>query len=260
MDSSKEPVQEAFKRVKQDIDSLKKDVDSVKQTLIELCEIIEKLAKKSEESRKNQEYETKNQQNNENQTKIQYIPQYIPIPAHMLENQTNQQINPAHNFPFNPLNPQNMPFSTGNRGVPADRQTHQQTDNYTDKPAENTHQNTQNTQNNQNSIENAAKMIESLDNLKNEIKQKFKKLTEQEWLVFSTIYQFDNEVGHSDYRSLAERLKLTESSIRDYVARLIKKGIPVDKTKINNKEIQLNISSNLKHIASLSAILTLRDI
>ena len=103
-------------------------------------------------------------------------------------------------------------------------------------------------------------MLKSLDNIKKEIRQKFKKLTEQEWLVFSTIYQLDEEMGHSDYRILAERLKLTESSIRDYVARLMKKGIPVDKIKLNNKNIQLNISKSLKQIASLPTIITLRDL
>src|SRR3989338_8595454 len=169
-----DPIKEAFSKVKEDMDVLKME--------------IEKMTKKIEETKQN------NLQD---------------IPTQESETQTIQQIIPAQNYPFKPLNPQNIPFSTGNRGVPADRQTHQQTD----KQAEN-------------SIESAAKMLKSLDNLKEEIKQKFKKLTEQEWIVFSTIYQLDNEAGFSDYRGLAERLKLTESSIRDYVARLIKKGIP----------------------------------
>lgn len=245
-----DPIKEAFSKVREDMDILKSEIDSMKQSLLELCQVVEQLAKKQQEKKedtKNQENPPQNTpqptQNTQQIPQIQYIPQYIPIPAHMLENQTNQQINPAHILPYNPLNPKNTGFSTGNRGVPADRQTNQQTDKHTE-----------------NSIENAAKMLQSLDNLKQEIKQKFKKLTEQEWVVFSTIYQLDNEAGHSDYRSLAERLKLTESSVRDYIARLIKKGIPVDKTKINNKEIQLNVSPSLKQIASLSAILTLRDI
>jgi len=89
---------------------------------------------------------------------------------------------------------------------------------------------------------------------------KFKKLTEQEFLVFSTIYQFDEEIGYSDYKLISERLNLTESSIRDYVGRIIKKGISVDKTKINNKYIKLNISEKLKKIVSLPTILQLREL
>ena len=69
------------------------------------------------------------------------------------------------------------------------------------------------------------------------IRLKFKRLTEQELLVFSKLYQLDEEMGHSDYKTLSQKLNLTESSIRDYIGRLIKKGIPVVKNKINNKNI-----------------------
>jgi len=39
-----------------------------------------------------------------------------------------------------------------------------------------------------------------------------------------------------------------------------KKGISVEKKKLNNKNIQLIISNNLKKIASLPTILQLRDL
>ena len=210
-----DPIKDAFGKVKDDIDFLRLEIDEIRKSLIELCEIMQQITKKEDENRQNPTIN-----------------------------------NPAHNYPLKSLNTQNQPFSTGNEGVPADRQTDQQTDKYIE--------NNQNI--GKNSIENAAEMLKSLDNIKKDIRQKFKKLTEQEWLVFSTIYQLDEEIGHSDYRILAERLKLTESSIRDYVARLIKKGIPVDKIKLNNKNIQLNISKNLKQIASLPTIITLRDL
>ena len=166
------------------------------------------------------------------------------------KDQAHQQINPIYqeNIPtdnntFKPLNTKNLGISSRNEGVPADRQTDRQTD----RQAKNT-------------IENAAEILKSLDNIKKEIHKKFKKLTEQEWLVFSTVYQFDEEIGYSDYKILAEKLKLTESSIRDYISRLIKKGIPLDKIKLNNKNIRLNISQSLKQIASLSTIIALRDL
>jgi hypothetical protein len=85
-------------------------------------------------------------------------------------------------------------------------------------------------------------------------------LTGQELLVFSTLYQFDEEFGSVDYKLLASHLNLTESSIRDYIGRLIKKKIPVEKVRINNKNIQLKISDNLKKIASLQTILQLKDL
>jgi len=79
-------------------------------------------------------------------------------------------------------------------------------------------------------------------------------------LVFSTIYQLEEEAVLIDYKSLSKKLNLTESSIRDYVGRLIKKGIPVEKTKINNKMIRLSISEKLKKIAPLPVIFQLREL
>ncbi|HKZ33939.1 MAG TPA: HTH domain-containing protein, partial [Candidatus Nanoarchaeia archaeon] len=109
-------------------------------------------------------------------------------------------------------------------------------------------------------IEDAASILDSLDGLKKEIRLKFKQLTDQETLVFSALYQLEEDSGPVDYKTLADKLGLTESSIRDYIGRLLKKGIPVEKKKINNKQIKLSISQSLKKIASLSTILQLRDI
>ncbi len=114
--------------------------------------------------------------------------------------------------------------------------------------------------NEQNSIHDALEILNSLDEIKKGIRLKFKRLTEQEIIVFSTMYQLEEELGHSNYKLLSDRLNLTESSIRDYVGRLIKKGIPVEKKKINNKQINLIISPDLKKIASLSTILELREL
>ena len=226
-------IKEAFNKVKQDMDSLKNELNDLKNELKENREVMNQICENIQEM-------------------------FNQI------NQTHMQINPVdqENFPtdtvlFKPLNTQNLNISTGNGGVPADRQTDQQTDR---QSRNNIEDNFPADRQVENSIENAAEMIKSLGDLKKEIYKKFKKLTEQEWLVFLTIYQFDEEIGYSDYKILAEKLKLTESSIRDYVARLINKGIPIDKTKLNNKNIRLNIAQSIKQIASLSTIITLRDI
>src|SRR3972149_7114501 len=96
-----DPIKEAFSKVKEDIDVLKMEIEEMRSSLVDLCGIIEKIAKKIEETKQN------NLQD---------------IPTQESETQTIQQIIPAQNYPFKPLNPQNIPFSTGNRGVPADRQ------------------------------------------------------------------------------------------------------------------------------------------
>ena len=204
-----EPIKEAFQKVKQDIDSLRMDIEKLKEISSILIEKIDILT------------------------------------DFMSYNMAGS--NPAHNNGFNPLNGQNKPFSTGNEGVPTDRQTDRQTDKegsfLVKKP-----------------IENALELLNSLDTIKKEIRLIFKRLTEQEFLIFSTIYQLEEEQGYVDYKSLSKRLNLTESSIRDYIGRLIKKGISVDKTRINNKNIHLKISENLKKTVSLATIMQLRDL
>lgn len=243
-----EQIKEAFSKVKQDIELLKKEISllnkgliETRESLVEICEVLKNISKKEE--LKDELDENRKEIPNEN------------APTHSGPNLTYPNYNPAHNLPQRALNTQNMDISTGNEGVPTDKQTNRQTDQQTDKGSYNTKKPLQG-----DSITDAVKILESLDNLKKEIRLKFKRLTEQELLVFSTIYQSSEEEGYTDYKNLSEKLNLTESSIRDYIGRLIKKGIPVEKVKINNKTIHLSISQNLKKIASLSTILQLRSL
>lgn len=229
-------IKQAFQKVKTDIDflfqelnNIKLELDKTRQEMTKICHILEQINEKIHEKPKN----TTSTQAFEKPT----------VSAHPS----------THDRPLEALKPQNIAFSTGNQGVPTDKQTNRQTDNKHEiklKTEEIT----------ENSIDNAAKILDSLDSIKKEIRLKFKRLTEQEILVFSTLYQIDEETGPTDYKTIAKKLGLTESSIRDYIGRLIKKGIPVDKKRINNKIIQLSISQNLKKIASLPTILQLRDI
>ena len=175
--------------------------------------------------------------------------------------QTDQQVNPTYsNIPTHiPTVPpetgglitQNIPFSTGNEGVPTDRQTHQQTDQQTHFQEENIEQN----------LKKANVILDSLDSLKKEIRKKFKRLTPQEMIVFSSIYQLEEtDPDNATYKHIATSLRLSESSIRDYVLKIIDKGIPIKKNKIDNKKILLSISPELKRIATLSTIIQLRGL
>lgn len=256
-DRPKDPVKEAFYKVKKDmaflssqILGIKDDLSQMKKEMLGICDILERLSKELKESIENKEKQEKHE-------KVVPTDQQI-TPTNTYENQTLPPYTPTHNYPLNPLKAQNQGFSTGNEGVPTDRQTDKQTVNTSQKQAK-----TQVFLPREiypSPIEDAAKILDSLDTLKKEIRLKFKNLTEQELLIFSTLYQLEEEQGPVDYRTLAQKLGLTESSIRDYIGRLLKKGIPVDKTKINNKQIQLSVSQNLKKIASLATILQLRDI
>jgi hypothetical protein len=257
-----EQIKEAFYKVKQDIDSLKKEVSilnkgllETREGLVEVCEILKNLSRRMEEKKKGEVEQ-------ENRIRQEEIPKGEDTPTQANENPTYSLTLPAHlftsadeTFPQNVYKGKNKDISIGNEGVPTDRQTNQQTDQHIDESSYNKKESS-----NENPITNAAQILESLDNLKKEIRLKFKRLTDQEFSVFSEIYLVSEETGYTDYKNLSERLKLTESSIRDYIGRLIKKGIPLEKVKINNKTIHISISSNLKKIATLSTILQLRAI
>ncbi len=225
-------IKEAFLRVRKDIDflyselmELKEDIKQIQELVLEFGNII-----------KNQNNLSTNASTNQHLNST--IPTYIS----------------THSTHIKPLKPENLGISTGNKGVPTDRQTDRQTDKQTDKSSYNQENKKEN------SIEDAMEFLDSLDNLKKEIRIKFKRLTDQEMRVFSLLYQLSEEEGYSDYKTLSSKLGLTESSARDYVGRLIKKGIPVEKKRINNKTIHLSVSENLKKIATLPTIIQLRDV
>jgi len=215
-------IKEAFEKVAEDIGFLSNELSFLRQDIIQLNQQIIEINKKINKK---------------------------PIEI----NSTHNHITPTssthastHNLFLEASNTKNILFSTGNQGVSTNKQTNKPTNQHTNIS--------------QNSIENVSEILDSLDNIKKEIRLKFKRLTEQEWFVFSTLYQLEEEQEFVDYKTLSQRLNLTESSIRGYVGRLIKKGIPIDKKRINNKNIQISISSNLKKIASLNTILHLRDL
>ncbi len=219
-------IKEAFQKVKIDIEFLKNEIASLKKNLLELTEKIPlDIEKKDKEFVEG-------------------------IETNQQKNQAYAEEFPTDKYHFKPLKPQNLGISTGNQGVPTDKQTDKQTDRHIKNRPEKS----------QNSFDGALEILNSLDSLKKEIRLKFKRLTNQEFLIFSTIYQLDNELGYSNYRLLSQKLNLSESAIRDYVGRIIKKGISIEKIKINNKNVQLSISEKLKKIASLATILQLREI
>ncbi len=228
----KDNIKTAFQKVKQDIYFLGQEIAILKEILTKISKKIEKNTNFSKEK------------NSTENTQIQTISTHSS----------------THDYAFKPLKPQNLPISTGNQGASTDRQTDRHIDKHPFISYEKPDFLTKNTKNTENAVDRAAEVLESLDNIKKEIRLKFKQLTKQEILVFSAIYQLEEEKGFANYKTIAHNLKLSTSSIRDYVSRLIKKGIPVEKKRINNKQVQLSISPNLKKIATLPTILQLRDI
>ena len=261
-----EEIKRSFKRVKEDIFFLGNEVENLKQQLQDINFLISKL----QNTLNNLEL-----QNLELNFKLREIKDK-EIPTQIKEKQTDKVKISTDNKLYEALKTQILGFSTGNCGVPTDRQTDQQTDKSVKTPTyeqikqefevPKLQQYNKNVvvkkviQDKEDEFDKAIRILDSLDNIKKDIRRKFKGLTEQEFNVFSTLYMLEDKGLLVDYKILAENLSLTESSIRDYVGKLINKGIPITKEKINNKQIILHISSDLKQITSLETIIKLREI
>jgi hypothetical protein len=233
-------IKEAFKKVKDDMDFFFNELRDLKVSITELKFEISKLA-------------------TDRQT-IKPTNQHIS----QSENTTSTNIptqNPTHNLPLEAIKTPNLPISIGNKGVPTNKPTNQQTnqhpitstakfvlDEKTEKIGKLDH------------LKRVSEIISTLDELKKEVRVKFKKLTNQEMTIYAIIYQLEDQGFLVDYQLLAERANLSEISIRDYVRKIINKGIPLEKLKQDNKKIILSIPENLKKIASLQTIYSLRDL
>ncbi len=231
----KEQLKEAFAKVRQDIDFLAEEIYELKQEILEIKQFLADFQTSTLRHKTSTHPATS--------TQTSTVPQEVEG-----------------------LKPPNLGISIGNQGASTDRQTDRQTDNSTHnlsgipeiplkitKPIKEV--------NIEKNIQEASEILDSLDRLKKEIRLKFKRVTPQEMAVFSAIYQLEEQdPNNTSYKQISLILKLSESSIRDYVQRMINKGIPIKKHKIANKKIILSISSELKKIATLSNIIQLREL
>jgi hypothetical protein len=222
-----EQIKVAFSRVKQDILSLNNNLNLLKQEILELKSIINDFANNSF----NSFLKTQRVISTDRQTDSREI----------------EGLKSPNNF-----------FSIGNKGGPTDRQINRQTDRQTPNF---TPLSLNERKNPSKELLSANNLIDSLDKVKNDLKSKFKQLTSQEMLVFSTIYQFEDlDSKKATYKEISLKLNLSESSIRDYVQKMLNKKIPIIKHKLNNKLVILSISNDLRKITNLASILKLREL
>ncbi len=262
-----DPIKEAFAKIKEDIFFLKEELSTLKNEISLLRNNLSSLPLPNASCNlqplefKNQtsfqeHFQTDKQTHNptdNSASKSEFNTDF----NYFSNRQTDQQ---TDNLPLKGFKTQNLAISTGNKGVPTDKQTNQPTDSQTQNSSieEVFHQNSTE---NKSDFQKVSEIITSLDTLKKGIRLKFKRLTPQEMAVFSALYTLEEEnTFEVTYRTIAHKLNLSESSIRDYTNKLINKGIPINKIKQNNKTIILGISPDLKNIASLATIQSLRDL
>lgn len=88
-----------------------------------------------------------------------------------------------------------------------------------------------------------------IQSLKKNLEEKINKLTNQEFLVFLTIYQLEEDLRRNvTYDDLSSKLSLSTGCIRSYISSIIKKGLPILKKKINNRTITLTIHQDFKEL------------
>jgi len=247
-----EGIKRAFDKVKIDIFTLGNEISQLKTTILELKAQLNAI---NESLDKLKISFLINKETNKGTINYQTV-NPTDIPTDEPKKPTNSAIptdTPTVPMEIKGLKYQNFGISTGNHGVPTDKPTDRQTNQQTDELGEERPLTKH--------IQDASMILNSLDSLKKEIRLKFKQITQQEMLIFSTIYQLEEQFPEGvEYKQIARKLKLSESSIRDYTKKLINKGVPINKIKLNNKKILLKISPELKNIASLETLLRLREI
>lgn len=217
-----DPIKEAFGKVKQEIATLQHEMQQTNQQIQSLNEIIINLSQQISALQ---------------QTNTSQLP-------------TNQHTETSYNEGKTPL-------STGNEGVPTNKPTNQQTNKHSGnegvsafKPA---------VTRTEEKLNELSSLVTSFHEAQTHLKKQFTSLTKQEFTVYATIYQLQLEQKAVEYRLLAQKLGLTEISVRDYTLKLLKKGVPLLKIKHNNKKVLLAIPEALTQIASLPALLALYE-
>lgn len=247
-----DPIKEAFLKIKEEISFLKKEINQIKDQQLITSELFEKIKKINEKLEMIHDNSISINTPTDNPT-LSLNNSVIPTDNPTVDNVVEKKMM------FKALNHQNMMFSIGNDGVPTNKPTNQQTNQQINSDSNvelKLHKNDL-----FNTFERANYIISTLDDVKKEIRRTFKNLTNQEMQIFSTLYRLDEQrVEDITYKKMANILKLSESSIRDYINKLINKGILIEKRRINNKRIVLNISTKLKELTNLSTILKLREI
>jgi len=227
-------IKEAFDKVKQDILSTKLEISEIKKELKEIQLSILNLIK------------------NQKKTYSTQKPQKQAI-RHINSTDFDTSTHPStDNYPFKTLKQPYFNISIGNKGVSTDRQTDTSTDTSTRNKGVKNNDFLQ--KNPSTSI-----ILTQLDEITKEFRFKIKKLTKQEMIVLSLIYQLEDQGITTDYQILSQKLGLSESSIRDYVQRIINKGLELTKEKLNNKKVILHIPKEIRRLASLNTILELRE-
>jgi hypothetical protein len=78
------------------------------------------------------------------------------------------------------------------------------------------------------------------------INQSFLSLSKQELKLFLTIYQLEDDGIEPLYHILSQKMQLSEHCIRSHISSLMRKNIPIIKTRLNNRINLISIRKDFK--------------
>ena len=99
----------------------------------------------------------------------------------------------------------------------------------------------------------------SFADLKQTLTFAFKSLTDREFSVFLALVELENALPEVTYTELADRLKISEPTVRNVVNRLISKNLPLEKVRFFNKKVSLSLSKDFKKSDLLAELISLRQ-
>ena len=99
----------------------------------------------------------------------------------------------------------------------------------------------------------------SLKELSRGLTSVFQSLTDREFSVFVSIFELEKQLPEVTYTDLANKLAISEPTIRNTVNRLISKKVPLQKIRFFNKKVSLSLSKELHDISLITKLVKIHQ-
>ncbi|MDO8628138.1 MAG: HTH domain-containing protein, partial [Nanoarchaeota archaeon] len=99
--------------------------------------------------------------------------------------------------------------------------------------------------------------LETPQEPQNDLEKVFFDLKNYEFKTFLVIYQLDQEKGRANYYEIAQKMGVSDACVRSYVSSLLRKGVPILKTKLNKNRTVLSINPSFKSLDTHQRLLAL---
>jgi len=98
----------------------------------------------------------------------------------------------------------------------------------------------------------------SMINMKTDLENVFRTLTDREFSIFMAVYSRDAEGQEAGYPDIAKQLNISEHTLRGYISSLANKKVPIEKERYLNGKVSLSIKKEFKQLNLYQKLLKLR--